>query len=54
MNKRYLMKIIYESGKFFKDTFVYLLNHLAGINREVRFKEIQARNECMLLTDVNY
>ncbi len=54
MSKRYLMKKIYENGKFFKDTFAYFLNHPGGINLEVRFKEIQARNECMLLIDVNY
>jgi len=54
MSKRYLMKIIYESRKFFKDTFMYLLNHPGGINREVTFKETHARNECMLLGGVNY
>ena len=54
MSKRYLMKAVYEIGKFFKDTFVYFLNHPGGINLEVSFKEVHARNECMLLGSLNY
>ena len=54
MSKRYLMKAVYEIGKFFKDTFVYFLNHPGRINLEVSFKEIRAKNENMLFVDLNY
>ena len=53
MGKRYLMNRIYESGKYFKDTVEYFLNHPGGKNREESFKEVRARNKNMLLVDLN-